>query len=499
MRHSPESLAHPLDVARLLIKYPLRWLLPAVVIAAAVGAFAAVRTDSWEATQQLMVRNEAAANNDGPGKFRHSDELKGLLETILEVTRGRPLLADALAQVDTRRPTDEAVTDLAEAVKLVPPKGAEYGKTEVFYLKVRDADRQRALSLCDAICTQLDARLAKLRNGRAQSMLVELQKSEEAARDDLNRATKRLGDFEALAGGDLSELRNLYQSSGGGESDLRRRTLELESELRQATLEEQRLGAWHAQLIAAQGDPEQQLTLPGDASQAFSQLRRLNEQLLDARLRRAALQGIKTDVHPDVQSAIFSERQIVSHFGRELSAAIRAVSTDWQLAQNRVERLSQQIPRMRERLERLAELRAEYGQLVSDVEQRTRTWNGAQTKLVDGRAMLSSAESVSLMTRIDQSDTGSKPVGPGRSTIALLGVVGGLVCGVGWLVLSVQTTSVEPVACVERPADLPLRSAPAADAPSAEERGSWKKMFDRVASLSQRVRWSTATPPASST
>ena len=450
---APESLAHPQDVVRVMVKYPLRWLIPAVIVGLAAFAFAAVRPDTWEASQTLIVRNEAVGNQDGPGKFRHSDELKTLVEKVLEVARSRTLLHDALAEVDGRAPTAETVSDTIDRVKLSPPKGAELGKTEMFYLKVKDVDRQRAIALAAAICRQLEARLSQLRNVRARSMVDELARTEQTLAASVATATEKLAALERSVGADLAELRTMNHSSSAIDSDLRRRSLEMESELRRAIDEAERYEAWQLTLRAAESDPARLLTLPAEGAETLAGLRRLKENLIDAQLRTAALRGTMTARHPQVLAALDAEREIATHFQNELQAAIRGATTTWQLAVHRVERLSEALPAMRKRMEQIAALRAEYARLVTEVDHQTQNWKEAQRALVAAQGALSSAETANLLTRIDTPETGTKPVGPGRSVIAAAGVAAGLVLGLGVLLLSLPPA----VGASPEPVNPPLR------------------------------------------
>ena len=103
------SLTGPADLVRLLIAYPLRWLVPSVLVVLAAGAYALLRPDTWEATQALIIRNEAAGTSDTLGKFHHEDEMKTLLETVLELAKSRGVLAQTLEEVGP--PADRSSTE----------------------------------------------------------------------------------------------------------------------------------------------------------------------------------------------------------------------------------------------------------------------------------------------------------------------------------------------------------------------------------------------------
>ena len=110
--------------------------------------YAFLKPATWEATQALLVRDEAAGKADRPGRFSAVEEMKTAQETVLELIKSRTVLAGALNQVGPPAdepnpepwPSDRTVESLEQTIKITPPKGAEFGKTEVFYLKVQAGD-----------------------------------------------------------------------------------------------------------------------------------------------------------------------------------------------------------------------------------------------------------------------------------------------------------------------------------------------------------------------
>ena len=438
----PISLAGPLDLVRLVIAYPRRWLVPAAIVALLGFAYATVKSDRFEASQALIVRNESAGNTE-PGKFRHSDEMKNLLETLLELAKSHGVLEQALVEVGPPDghsgiwPTDEDVLALADSLKLTPPKGAEFGKTEVFYLKITSTSRPRALALATAVTDQLEARYNALRSARAGSLEAEANKTLELAQADLEAVTRRLQKIEEQAGGDLAELRNLHNAMSG-ESDLRRKSLELDSELRQAHTQERTSRQLLDSLIASQNDPQQLLATPSGLLEAQPALKHLKDGLLDAQMKTAALLGTMSEVHPQVLASKAAEAQIAGHLKRELSAAIRGVEVDWSSAAERVASLEEQRGSLTERLQRLAGSRAEYSRLLAESDSRTRMLQDAQHGLVEARAAQAGSHSASLISRLDAPEVGSRPIGPSRAMIVLAAMVGGLALGLGLLLISLQ-------------------------------------------------------------
>ena len=185
MSRNTKPLVTPIDVLVILRDHPRRWIVPTVVVALLAAGYAVFHSAAWDASQALMVRDEAINSAARPGKFQQPDDMKTVQETILELARSRTVLSAALADVgpdakhaaDQNWPTDASIAVLQGHVKLTPPKGAEFGKTEVFYLNVEAETRPRAIALAGAICKRLQARSQDLRDQKAQSLIAELSKT----------------------------------------------------------------------------------------------------------------------------------------------------------------------------------------------------------------------------------------------------------------------------------------------------------------------------------
>jgi len=433
------------EVYRLLREYPRRWLVPTVAVFTVVLVYALTHPGDWEASQALIVRNEASNTaGDAPGKFRSVEDMKATQETILEIVKSRQVLTAALdavgppADQDTDKPwpTAEDVESLRTAVKIAPPHGAEFGKTEIFYLKVKDASRERAVALATALCDQTQTSYRKLREEKAQGMLAELARTVDISRKDLNDATSKLSDLERQVGGDLAELRNLH-GSPSAESDLRRNVTSLDADLRVAEATRRANEELLTLLESAQHDPTRLVATPNRLLEAQPGLKRLKEGLIDAQLKLAQLLGDMSDDHPKVRAARNSEQEIIEHINNELSVAVRGVQAEIDLGDKQIASLQSQLTDGRERLARLAGLRAEYSNLVAEVERRTKQLELAERNQADARASQSAAVATSLITRVDSPDTGARTIGPRRSVIALVGLVGGFATGLGVLLLTV--------------------------------------------------------------
>ena len=446
---------------------------PAALLGIAAAVYAVAAGPTWQASQALILRNEAANNETGPGKFSRNDEMKTIQETILELVKSRAVLLAAAKEAGPPAgaadkaawPSDRDVQQLREAVKLTPPKGAEFGATEVFYSEVRNSDRSRAVALNRAIAAQLQAQFQQLRDLKAQSMIDEINKTVTLANADLKASLARLSQIETAVGSDLAELRVLDNDAGSGDSAIARTVTEIKSELRQARAAEQSNEQLLGLLKAAQDDPARLLATSNRLLDSQPSLRRLKDGLVDAQLRTAVLQGKMSAEHPLVLASKQTEEEIGRHLHNEVAIAARSVEGERRLNADRLATLETQLAQATDRLRRLAEVRAVYNNQLAETASRTRLLERAQQNLGEARAAHASAKAASLLTCIDVPDAGIRPVSPGRATIILMGIAGGLLVGFGVVFLTV------PTAPAELAADSAADAAPAGKVMPADRLG----------------------------
>lgn len=453
MNRSPQSMLSPADVLRILREHPRRWIVPTVALTLVAAVYAVVRPRTWDASQALIVRDEASNNSERPGKFKESEQMKIVQETIVEIAKSRSVLRTALVEVGPPNdgqphpewPTDKDVENLQQAIKLSPPGGAEFGKTEVFYLHVKDHNPVRAVALAEAVWRHLQIRFQEVREENARSRIAELSETVALANADLQSANSKLAKLESEVGSDLAELRILHSSpSGGGE--LRQRVNNLEAEIRKARnnmkVSEELLDL----LRKAQSDPVHLLAAPNRLLESQPALKLLKNGLVDAQLRTAQLAGIRKKAHPLVKGSSIAEDEIRERLHEELSIAIRGVEADRKLSAAQAESFGTQLAATTARLERLADQRVEYSRMVAAVDHQTTVLQQAQRELSDARASQAAAVAISLISRIDTPNPGTAPVGPRGWMIVMMGTFGGAFVGLGILVLTVEPRTIVPVA-----------------------------------------------------
>lgn len=428
----------PRELVRVVWSQRKLWMATTAACGLLAAAYSLVMPRYWEAWQGLVVRQETAgATATRPGKFADLYEMRTLQETILEVAKSQPVIIATLQAVDGAAvtPTLEDIEEFRKRLKMLPPDGGEFGKSEVFYFSLRAKSRERAMRLVGELCKQLEIALKDLRGQRAGSLIVELEEQAKLASATLAAETKRLMDFESKVGADLGELRMLH-SANSGQSDLRMEAVQLEADLRKFRTQV-REGEKLIQLLeAAQKDPRELIATPNTLLTTQPALRRLKDGLVDAQLATSRLGGTRSADHPRVRAAIEAERQIREDLHNELVTAIRGAEVELQLGRDRLAATDERLGDLQRRFASLAEERAEYSNRVAAVDNTRLSLDRARENLSTAKAAQAAAHSGSLVTRLDEPETGPYPAGPGRTVITGAGAMAGLMLGLGLVFLT---------------------------------------------------------------
>ena len=401
-----------------------------------------MKKDRWQASQALLVRDEASGSQIRQGRFESSTQLKVAQELILDLVRNPQVIRSALVEVGPGQneeikgefPNAEYLRRFSESsLTMRAPRGAELGSTEILYLDVKDESPDRALQLAKAMTDSLEKQLRNVRETRAQSMTEELAQARETARNQLAATTKRLQEVEAEAGSDLPDLRSMVENSGS--FNPRSSVEQMQSELRQAANRHEQSLIEEQMLAAAAADPLSFINAPGNLINSQPGLKRLREGLVDAQLVRSQLVGKFTEDHPAVEAARVAESQIIERLNMELQAALVNIKREITASEALQQRLREQIANTEKRIDHLANIRAAYANIVAEVRTRSSILEAAERELAEADASRIASQSISLVTRVDKPMVGDKPIGPGKSIVILGSLVGGLVCGFGFTFL----------------------------------------------------------------
>src|SRR5262249_1155527 len=132
------------------------------------------------------------------------------------------------------------------------------------------------------------------------------------------------------------------------------------------------------------------------------------------------------------------EQEIADHVRDEIDSAIVGVQAELRLSQNRASVLQAQLNDARTRLGKLADMRAEYANVVAERNQRTDILKTPDQQLAEARASQAAARTASVITAIDAPVPSNGPIGPGKATIVLGGLLSGLMLGFGVVFLTVN-------------------------------------------------------------
>ena len=126
-----------------------------------------------------------------------------------------------------------------------------------------------------------------------------------------------------------------------------------------------------------------------------------------------------------------TEQRIRDELRSELGTAVATLTKDKQLAEARVDKLRTQQASLRERIAKLAAVRAKYGNIASEVAARNELMQNTERELASAEAARDASETSSLITRLEEPILGEKPIGPGRSVILVGSTAAGLFFGFG--------------------------------------------------------------------
>lgn len=429
----------PSQLAELFVRHRRWWIVPTLGIALLAGVVSLAMPRKWKATQGLLIRPEAAGLGvDRLGKFSDLSEMKTIQETLLELARSKTVVSAALEAVGPPSslragkpwPTAQDVADFRDAMVMTPPGGAEFGKTEVFYLGVLDKDPQRAAALTRALATALEERTQQVREKQADSMIAELAEGLEQAEAQWNLKIQQLAAFEGSVGANLNDLRSLVNPIGGS-SESSQNNLAIKAEIRANDTERRRNEKLLSVLRQAQADPETLIATPASLLTSQPAVERLKQGLVDTQLATARLLGNLAPAHPFVLAAEESESNVRQQLHQELAAAIHGLEIELALSDDHRRALESRLDHNLQTQRLLAQHRAEYSQLVAAVDNQTQLVDAARTRLVDAQGHLAGARSASVLSRIDDVESGLRPVGPSRSTVVAAGGLLGMLLGCG--------------------------------------------------------------------
>ena len=191
----------------------------------------------------------------------------------------------------------------------------------------------------------------------------------------------------------------------------------------------------HAALLKAFDNPAAASQLPSEVLVAQPALQAAMAKMLDLREELHIAKGLLTNRHPRVKGisgAIeFSRQQLYD----SLTGEMAGVQSDIALKKKQLARLKNRIEELKARLIRLSKSRSEHLALTTQVQQLGEAANRAKTVWTETKAQAKTARTVGLITPTDVAQVNSRPDGIGKKAVALAGLFGGLLVGIGLVLL----------------------------------------------------------------
>ncbi|MEZ6090150.1 MAG: hypothetical protein R3C05_19410 [Pirellulaceae bacterium] len=431
---------------RTIRNYAPLWLGATIIFAGLGYSYTQVRRDTFAATQSLVIRNEAHSEQDLLGRFASQTDLKAAQETVMELANSRGVVLKAITQLgpDPNAPSDEPtaqpwpsqedIEDARKRINVIPPKGSEFGATEVIYLETKESSQERSRQLCDLVREGLTEALRDVRAERFAGVIAELTHARDLAKERQLEANNKLQAMEANVGSDLGELRALTETYAGT-GNLQRVITELQKESQLAELDLDKLRELETLLRRGQQDPDQLLVSGGELLASQPTLKRLKDGYIDAQLEASRLSSRYTPDHPKMRAAEAAQLEILEKIRLEIQASIDSMEPQIRVAAERVSKLKQKQQEHNQRLNELAEMRTAYSNLLSEFKHRTDLLERAETSLNEAEASRQAASSIDLISPLGPVQVGDKPVGPGDGMLLVGSATAGLLFGFGMVFL----------------------------------------------------------------
>jgi polysaccharide biosynthesis transport protein len=421
-----------------LRNHSLLWVIPTIVCTTLAISYAVVKSNKWKATQVVQIRstsNDAAA----PPQAFSPEAMKVAQENVVNAAKSMTVIEAALREIgpinggnDPAWPDKSDVESSITKVTVAPPKGSEFGKTDLVYISAEAKTPQRAEAFTAAVVKHVERKIQEQRAQTEKSRIAEYTQTKAVAQQKLNTETAKLQKMEREVGIGLAELRSLGDGKTMGNTNLDRIKKDISTNREKLDANQQRL----ALLIQAQNDPDRIDKVPTELLEK-SNLKKMKEGLIEAQIRTANLIGNKTLQHPEVQAAQLVENKIRQQFATELNGLVNGFKSDIVINQNEIAKLELEKQQEDERTSKLGAIRAEYQNLESAMKFASENLSRETRNLSTAEANLAAAFSTSVLIKQSLTDVGTTSIGPSGIMIVAGGLFGGLILGLSLVFITV--------------------------------------------------------------
>ena len=410
-------------------------IIPAIagLVLALIYAFL-LMPETWTARQSFLIRDDLSGTAYKPGRFDSEESRKSAQETILEVARRPLVVRNVLEQLGPDSSmagsnwiTDEVIEDTQKEIDISAPNGAEFGKTDAIVLTAKASSRERTRKFIELLSAEIMTQTNRIRSLRFESMESELSQAYQAADRARDEAIDRLDELDQRLGSDFGFL-SLQGGQPSGVEAIKSEILRKQDELEKAE-------SVFAALLKAFDNPADVAQLPSEVLVAQPTLEKTMSKMIDLREQLHLAKGLLTNKHARVKALAkaieFSQQQLYD----SLTGEMAGVQADIALKKRQLTRLNNRIEELKARLVRLSKSRSERLALTTQVQQLGEAANRARTVWTETKSRAAAARTVGLITPTDVAQVSSRPDGIGKKTVALAGLFGGLMVGVGLILL----------------------------------------------------------------
>ena len=433
MNHQPQQrIKH---VVSTLQRYFPLLIVPAIagLVLATIYAFF-LMPEMWTARQSFLIRDDLSGTAFKPGRFDSEESRKSAQETILEVARRPLVVRNVLEKLGPKSSfagsnwiTDEVIEKTQGVIDISAPNGAEFGKTDAIVLTTKDSTRERTRKFIELLSAEIMTQTNRIRSLRFESMESELFQSYQSAETARNDAIDRLDKLDQRLGSDFGFM-SLEGGQPTGVEAIKSEILRKQDELEKAE-------AVFAALLKAFENPAEVAQLPSEVLVAQPTLEKTMSKMIDLREQLHLAKGLFANKHPRVRALAgaidFSQQQLYD----SLTGEMAGVQSDIALKKKQLARLNKRIEDLKARLIRLSKSRSEHLALTNQVQQLGEAANLAKTAWNETKSRAMTSRTVGLITPTDVAQVNSRPDGIGKRYVALAGLFGGLLVGVGLVLL----------------------------------------------------------------
>jgi len=413
-------------------------LIVPAIIGLALAAFYAffIMPEMWTARQSFLIRDDLSGTAFKPGRFDSEEARKSAQETILEVAR-RPLVVRTVLEKlgpesfmkGGNWVTDEVIEDTQKAIDISAPNGAEFGKTDAIVLTAKSSTRERTRKFIELLSEEITTQTNRIRSLRFESMESESRQAYQAAVEARDDAINRLNDLDQRLGSDFGFLTLRGNQPGqptqpSGVEAIQAEILKKQDELEIAEIR-------FAALLKAFKNPKKASQLPSEVAAAQPKIQNTMAKLLDLQEELHIAKGLYSNRHPRVKGLSkaldFSQQQLHN----SLSGEMAGVRASIKLKKRQLAGLKDRIEKLKARLIRLSKARSEHLALTTQSQQLGEAATRAKTVWTEIESRTKTARTVGLLTPTDVAQVSTRPDGVGKKVIALAGLLGGLMTGVG--------------------------------------------------------------------